>query len=413
MTIDEAERALEKVEWEIVFARRALILTELVCAILGYYCVVRFGWPWGYLHAAFVVLIEFFLLDISFGKNGEHWRKLEKAKKEPAEENLKCAYREFYKKCKDTGVNPDSDLDLLAIGSVEDVKDVELLRSRYKRGAELCALKPQEDKAKEEAAEASRREVEKVNFSFSCSSEAKIARLSGKDKYLVPLRDKLEAAKKAEKEGHEEWHAFIPAPPKKRSVMAGALVADAIAGPTAGIVKAKQIADENQRDQARYEQGMPEWIQNGRHKAYQKWEQSKADVKRTKEAISKIESTMVVEDSHIRQELYSKIELTDWSFSCSDLMLTAKATANVADDATILGKEARIDGSIEVGIQDEQTGETIGCLFFNAPGYGAEKLDSVGFAKGSTELVGHCLLKHSADKIGHTERPVNLWLVEI
>lgn len=331
-----------------------------------------------------------------------------------AEEDLKRAYRDFYTKCKKAGVNPDNDLDLLAIGSSENVKDVKLLRKRYKRGAELCASKPQEDKAKKKAAEAAKLEREKHRLIQLSEEESKIACLSGKDKYLVPLREQLTTAKEAKKKADKELRAcYAASQPKKKSVMAGALVADAIAGPTAGLVKAKEIADENQWRQDQYRKSLSGGPSDYELQLLVKSENAEKWVRRLEEAILKINHSMALEEASLRQELYSKIKLTNWSFSSLDTVLTATVMAEVADNSVLLGKAARLDGSIAVDIQDKDTGESVGKVFLNAPGYGAENLNDVGFAEGRTELVGHCVLKRVPKKIGHAEEPLNLWLIEI
>lgn len=414
MTITEAEAALERARK----AKKARDMNAIACLsypvifAIGFFFLALFSEGIG--AALLLAFIGFVVGEILCAMISSIESEDSKAKDLPlpmAEADLKQAYIDFYTKCVKAGANPNNDLDLLAIGSTEGISDIEILRKRYSRAAEIAKAKPLEEKWAKEA----EKEAERANARLAAlRDEPKIARLTGREKYLVPLRKQLAQAKAEEIKAHNEFRAYCPGLPTQHDPIVHGAIADAIAGPAAGVTIAAQIAAENQQAMNEYRERLsqpPSFLQL---MASQKLSNAERKVKELEASIASIKTKMVIDSSDAKDlGLYSKITLDDLSFELDGCFLTVEASAKVSDELALLDKPARIDGTILIHIKDNDTQEVLGKVYLNAPGYGMSDLEKAGFPKGETQLIGHCNLTRVPNAIDHVEDPLNLWLIEL
>lgn len=339
--------------------------------------------------------------------------------------------RQIYKKCKQKGLRSiDSENDisnLLIITRSLGISDREIAKKYFSFGKGLI------DSDEESAAK--KRELE------SHQENKRKAYIKGVDKYISDLdKQYQEALKDAER--YEDYarsskdlaqsYEFVNSAvgslhtndKDKNWAVAGG-IAEAIAGPAAGLATAISVQNENaqrhrdaeeRKRKAAYRTSEAEKLRNKASDERQKAWEYKSKALQIKRDIDRIKSKLV--DDSNQQELFGLLSFDNWTLLKTQAgNIDAKCSFHLQKPITIINSPAALDGSLKIELYMDS--RIVGTGYYCPFGFGETDLNMVGFRKGYL-VRSICILNSNTrlpdnfeDRITVKVTPINMWKIEI
>lgn len=301
---------------------------------------------------------------------------------------------------KDLGVDPEQARRLFNLGK-EEHKKVEKRRAREQKEKLLLES----------------REREEADF----SEQSRLAGITGREKYLAIIDKEIA---NLEQEA-EQLASFISSPPlsstmvmdtKSTSGIGLAAVTGAVLGPSAGMATALDHHRKEERAHRSAEsarESVDKMDHQLRTKAVSRQREVQEELPRLKRKQRKIQLRLV-DDGDIEAK-FLKIKakiLRKRITECGNVEL--KMMTSVTEPVDLLGRQAVLDGSLEVLAKLDD--KVVGNGFYVAPGYGETNLSRVGFGqKRSVQVLLRCQEALSSDCLSSVRfvvRPLNIWSIE-
>jgi len=318
---------------------------------------------------------------------------------------------DFFNKCKQKGV--------LSVATTEEINSLNII-ARSMGISNLEEAKQLFEKGKSVAAdveaEAIKSQKQKEEETFQ--EEKAKAEIKGKDKYLSKIRKEAESHKKSAAAAEAMGKIYVKesfshqAQTQNWGVAGG--IAEAIAGPAAGVAAALDVQRKNEQAKASAEKNR----QACRNISNQMFNISFDEASKQRNAEWKIKriDEKIIDDSDVRGK-FEILEFSNWHFELLETKnIRATSFVNVKEPVKLLGSKALLDGSIMIIVYDK-TGKIVGSGYYSAPGFDETDLSKIGFTSKSNLYISALCI--TDETIENTEglycevMPVNMWTMEI
>lgn len=329
----------------------------------------------------------------------------------------------IYRKCRQKGltsIDTDENLqNLKIIAKSFDIYNLEIAKKYFRNGEKRVI--------NEEIA--SRQKCDQDEF----DRRGKKAKIKGVKKYTSKLEAEIiseeEAAVRADNDATR--NEFMKEMAKTRfnhqaevknwGVAGG--IADAIAGPAAGVATALSVQrenEENQRHAAEIREHARESYENClsyENKFRSEANNHRSKVRQAKSILMRLEEKLYDDDDI--QGLFDMIELpNNWKFTIRKSgNIEVCGSVTVKQPVEICNSKAALDGSLKISVYKDDI--CIGFGYYCAPGFDETNLSKVGFTSSSKLFINTVCIVNSGSCVTNTEglyckvEPVNMWKIEI
>lgn len=294
-------------------------------------------------------------------------------------------------------------------------KERDIAYKEYKKQVEIAKKEKKNLQLQQEIEK--KREEERQKYIF----EKKISEITGKNKYISIIKDKIKSLQ-AEYKEIEKIDAFTPFMKHKKDNwgwIGG--IADGIAGPGAGVMAAAEAHERNVNYNNAVDKFNTSLIQNGydptkvEEAKRKKLKSIENKIKRMKEYVNTIDKALINDDS-INSD-FDKLNFTvNGSVLEDTLNLSLEVSIKVLEPITLLEQDAIVDGSVLIKVLDKNN-QKVGEAYYNACDTRTYELQKAGFnnSKKRSVVAIPCGEKYfdKKEKYHYEVAPVSIWTIEV